>query len=171
MRTTPLLMIAFALICGCPEPRRAGSATRSRDLVASDPLIGSNVRASRQTTVCVVRNGRLERLAGAFDPQSGDTLVEGRPLRDFHAPGRSPYAAHLEWHLQDQPISFHGRDFVKNAHPLPLPPEEVRRRGEARGVPVFIDARARPQEPSILYVLLAPDCTFQGYYYFEDARS
>jgi hypothetical protein len=132
--------------------------------------VAGQASGRQQITVCVVADGRLARVAAAIDSSTLDTLVAGRPLRQMYTPGPPPYVRELEWYQRNEPISFEGRRYYKNSPPLSLSPAELRLRGEYRQVPLFTDAGADPRAPVILYALIAPDCTFQAYYYFGDSR-
>jgi hypothetical protein len=117
-----------------------------------------------------VRNGRLSLVSASIDSVTGDTLVNGRPLRQFYSPGSAPYATATAWYARDEPIRVGNRQFFKNGPPLNFSPYQLRDFGVYRGISVFVLAEESDGRPSTLFVLLAPNCTFQAYYFFDDAR-
>ncbi|HEX8359087.1 MAG TPA: hypothetical protein VF613_03145, partial [Longimicrobium sp.] len=71
------------------------------------------------------------------------------------------YAANATWFINNEPVMFQNRRFVKYGLPRVLGVNEVTRVGDFQGVPVF--AEAGQTRPDVIYVPVRPGCEFQPY--------
>ena len=113
-------------------------------------------------TACVVRNGRMEMTPAHFYPVNGDTTVNGRPFRDVY-PVTAEDAASAAWYVDDEPVPFAGRRFVKYGLPRALAPTDLVPAGTYRGVALFTSAGSDPADPDVIYLPVNPWCEFQPY--------
>jgi hypothetical protein len=116
----------------------------------------------QRPTVCVLRDGAIANVEVSIDPQTGDTLLDGRPFAEAHPAGSPPYAAASPWYINHQPVRFRGRMLMKYGLPRILAPEEVQRAGEFRGMPLFAEAGVSGI-PEVVYVMVRPGCMFHPY--------
>ena len=110
--------------------------------------------------VCVVQDGNLTELSAQYNPTAGDTTVNGQPFGTVHPMG-SQYAANATWFINNEPVMFQNRRFVKYGLPRVLGVSEVTRVGEFQGVSLF--AEAGQTRPDVVYVPVRPGCEFQPY--------
>lgn len=125
-----------------------------------------------QPWVCVVLDGVLQQVQPLVEDSSGDTLVMGLPLRRSYGGGASPYAAEQEWAVRHQPIIMGRQTLYENGLPRVFSPTDLRKYGEYRGIPVFVDAAApiKMENPPVIYTLESPDCMFQPYHFSGNTR-
>ena len=112
-----------------------------------------------QIQVCVISNGALIEVAAQRDPVSGDTAVAGQPFTA--ALPRDASAAAASWFVEDEPVVFGGRRFVKFGLPRLLSAGDVIRVGEFRGVAVFAEPGVRRTE--VIYLPTGAGCELQPY--------
>ncbi|HEX2188599.1 MAG TPA: hypothetical protein VHG51_06850, partial [Longimicrobiaceae bacterium] len=118
--------------------------------------------------VCVVEGTALREVDATYDPATGDTMAAGRPFAAAH-PAAAGYAAGATWYVDNEPVQFMNRRYVKFGLPRVVAPADVARIGEHRGVGVFADASATGA-PDVVYVPVRPGCEFQPYQYEVPAR-
>ncbi|HEV3052354.1 MAG TPA: hypothetical protein VGX50_18730 [Longimicrobium sp.] len=123
---------------------------------------GQAADAMRRTMVCVLRDGAIANVEVSIDPQTGDTLLDGRPFAEAHPVEFPPYAAASPWYINHQPLPYHGRTLMKYGLPRVLEPEEVRPAGEFRAMPLFAEAGDKGI-PAVVYVFVRPGCVFHPY--------
>ena len=116
--------------------------------------------AMQDIRICVVQDGNLTEMMGQYNPAAGDTTVNGQPFGTVHATG-AQYAANAGWYINNEPVMFQGRRFVKYGLPRVLGVNEVTRIGEHQGVSVF--AETGQTRPDVIYVPVRPGCEFQPY--------
>lgn len=148
MRASRILVLALA--AGIHSPAAAAAQQ------------GQGADAMRRTTVCVLREGAITNVEVSIDPQRGDTLLDGRPFAEAHPAGSPPYAAASPWYIDHHPLPFRGRTLMKYGLPRVFEPEELRRAGEFRGMPLFAEAGDRGV-PDVVYVFVRPGCVFHPY--------
>ena len=112
--------------------------------------------------ICVVRGGELREVTARYDVASGDTTVEGSPFAEAF-PASEGYAAGARWYVENEPIPFLDRRYIKYGLPRPAAIDSVRKVGEYRGVPVFGEV-GEPDLP-VLLLPVRPGCEFQQYQY------
>ena len=99
------------------------------------------------TRVCVVQGGALTEIE-VTDPASVQTTGE--------------YAGGAPWFINNEPITFGGRRYVKYGLPRVVGVTELGRVGDYQGVGVFGEAGGmEPRE--VIYVPVRPGCEFQPY--------
>ena len=118
------------------------------------------VEDMREIQVCVLQNGQLTNVMGMYSTARGDTTVNGQAFSTAF-PMTGEYAANATWYINNQPLTFQNRRFVKYGLPRVLGVNEVTRVGEFQGVPIF--AEAGQTRPDVVYVLVRPGCEFQPY--------
>ena len=118
----------------------------------------------QDVNVCVVQNGQLTTVMGQYNPASGDTTVNGTPFATAY-PTNDAYAANATWYINNEPITFNGRRYVKYGLPRVLSTTEVTSVGTNSGVGVFAESSANAQRPDVIYVPVRPGCEFQPYQY------
>ena len=110
--------------------------------------------------VCVVQDGNLTTVSAQYNPTAGDTTVNGQPFATAHPTG-AQYAANATWFINNEPVTFQNRRFVKYGLPRVLGVNEVTRVGEFQGVSLF--AETGQTRPDVVYVPVRPGCEFQPY--------
>ncbi len=114
----------------------------------------------QQIQVCVVQDGGVASVMAMYNPAAGDTTVNGQPFATAY-PAGAQYAANATWFINNEPVTFQGRRFVKYGLPRVLGVSEVTRVGDFGGVPVF--AEAGQTRPDVVYLPVRPGCEFQPY--------
>ena len=118
------------------------------------------VTADSNIQVCVLQDGNLTNVTAQYNTARGDTMVNGQPFATAFPTG-GQYAANASWYINNEPVMFQNRRFVKYGLPRVLGVNEVTRVGEFQGVPVF--AETGQTRPEVVYVLVRPGCEFQPY--------
>jgi len=77
-------------------------------------------------------------------------------------PTTGAYAANATWFINNEPITFNNRRYVKYGLPRVLGVSEVTRGGDYQGVGVFTEAGATGA-PEVIYLPVRPGCEFQPY--------
>jgi hypothetical protein len=109
--------------------------------------------------VCVVQDGNLMNVNAQYS-SAGDTTVNGQPFASAHPMG-AQYAGNATWYINNEPVMFQNRRFVKYGLPRVLGVNEVTRVGEFQGVSLF--AEMGQTRPDVVYVPVRPGCEFQPY--------
>jgi hypothetical protein len=112
-------------------------------------------------TVCVVRNGVLTDVPVSYDRATGDSLYEGRRLREAF-PIDSSFAASAAWYRRHENFSYNGRPYWAVGLPRAMRPGELVVRGKSRGLMVFVTP-GTPRRVNMLYLAVRPTCEFQQY--------
>ncbi len=136
-----------------PAPAPAPAAGTPPGMTISDP---HDLRA------CVVQNGRMAVVGWEYNPATGDSTVNGRPLREVY-PVTAEYAAVARWYAMNEPITFAGRRYIKYGMPRQLGSEEVVPVGSYQGVPVFAEPGDAVQPREVIFLPTMPGCHFQPY--------
>ncbi len=110
--------------------------------------------ATREVRVCEVVDGEAREITRMATP-ADDTVYGGGPAT---GPG---YATSAAWFIDNEPITFHGRRYVKYGVPRVLAINEVSRAGEYRGVSAFWETETMSE--LVIYVPVRPGCEFQPY--------
>ncbi len=105
-------------------------------------------------SVCVLQNGQLTTVTAQYNPATGDTT--GVPTVT------DGYAANASWFINNEPITFNNRRYVKYGLPRVLGVTEVTSIGNFQGVPVFAEAGATGA-PDVIYIPVRTGCEFQPY--------
>ncbi len=115
----------------------------------------------QEIQVCVLQqDGSLANVPAMYNPTAGDTTVNGQPFATAY-PMNAMYAANATWFINNEPVMFQNRRFVKYGLPRVLGVNEVTRVGDFQGVPVF--AEAGQTRPDVIYVPVRSGCEFQPY--------
>lgn len=118
-------------------------------------------------------NVRLAYVTGIVD-SGGDTLLLPDRRRFSEAVNRyypaNRYAAGHSFVINNDPITFASRRFIKFGLPRIIEPLDLRHIGSYRSVPVFA-AVGTQEQPDVLYVPLRPGCEFQPYQYEVPTRT
>ncbi|HEU4558939.1 MAG TPA: hypothetical protein VFS20_13860 [Longimicrobium sp.] len=114
-----------------------------------------------QASLCVLQNGQLAIVQFDYNPSTGDSTVNGRPLREVY-PVTAEYAAVARWYAMNEPITFAGRRYVKYGLPQVLGSSDVVRVGNVQGVSVFAEPYADAR-PYVIYLPVEVGCIFQSY--------
>ena len=127
----------------------------------------------REIRVCILQGGELQTVSATYRPASGDTVAmrggRERAFADAYPVGRE-YAARTGWFMNNRPVSFMDRSYVRVGLTRIIPSEELIRIGEYQGIPLFGEARTGAP-PDVLYVPVRPGCEFQPYGLEETVRS
>jgi hypothetical protein len=106
-----------------------------------------------QVTVCTVQNGQLSNVTATYNSSTGDTT--GLPMAE-------PYASSAPWYVNNDVVTFNGKQYVKYGLPRVLGTSDVSSVGTYEGVPVFAEPSAvAPQQ--VIYVPVGSRCEFQPY--------
>lgn len=119
----------------------------------------------RQITVCVVEGTQLRNVQATFNPATGDTMVmmdgQQRPFGQAF-PATTGYAAGEAFYINNEPITFQGRRYVRFGLPRVIGAQEVNRIGEYRGIQVFAETGATGA-PQVIYLPVRTGCEFAVY--------
>jgi hypothetical protein len=144
------VVLAFSAIL--LTSRAAGAQTAPGAAVASDSV-----------EICVIVDGQLREIAAVYDAESGDTVVDGRPLAEAHPIERAPYLAGADWYAHNEMVEFEHRRYVRYGTPRVVRPAPLTRVGEFRDIPLFAESRSAAYR--VVYALVDPGCTFQPFWY------
>ena len=111
--------------------------------------------------VCVIRDTVMALVGVIYDPATGDSTYRGQRFGDAF-PVTSSFAQNADWYVNNEPVTYKGRRYVKHGLPRALGYRDVVHDGEFLGVPVFA---APPGPPTgVIYLPVKPGCEFQPYY-------
>ena len=127
---------------------------------APAPIAPPAAPQMQQIQVCVIQDGNLASVAAMYNPAAGDTTVNGQPFATAYPTG-AQYGANATWYINNEPVTFQNRRFVRYGLPRVLGVNEVTRVGDFQGVPIF--AEAGQTRPDVVYVPVRPGCEFQPY--------
>ncbi|HEX8696764.1 MAG TPA: hypothetical protein VF746_30375 [Longimicrobium sp.] len=127
------------------------------------PAPAPRAAESQPISICVLRDGGLARIDVTYRPETGDTLVNGRPFSEAYPVTAPPYAAGADWFVRHEPVAINGRLLAKYGLARVLYPEEVKRVGEYRGIAVFAETGATGPGYDVVYLMVRPGCEFQPY--------
>jgi hypothetical protein len=120
------------------------------------------VTHSPTVRICVVEGGALTEVEARYNQNTGDTTtMDGRRFGEAYPTG-AQYAASAPWYINNEPVTFNGRRYVKYGLPRVLGTTEITRAGELQGVPVFAETGGATP-PEVIYVPVRPGCEFQPY--------
>ena len=111
----------------------------------------------RVVRLCLFRGGEL---------REESHVVDATRLDSVYARTRDPgpgYAAGERWYIDNGPIQFGRRRFVKYGLPRVMTMGELRRLGAYRGIGVYTEVAESVDDPLVLYVPVRPGCEFQVY--------
>jgi hypothetical protein len=112
---------------------------------------------------CVVQNGQLADVTVQYNPATGDSLYNGTRVSAAFPVTDGSYAASLPWFIDNQPVTFGARRYVKYGLPRILGTAEVSNVGTVQGVSVFAETGADARRPEVIYLPTRPGCEFQPY--------
>ncbi|HEX6913387.1 MAG TPA: hypothetical protein VF142_23480 [Longimicrobium sp.] len=145
----------------------AGAPVASGGLACAPPppvtprvVLPPPVPGTTTVRICMVQDGWPREITAQVDPVTNDTTYDGQALSAaFPA---DAYAGSRAFYVEDHPVTFNGRRYVKYGTPRVLAPGDVTRAGEFMGVPVLVQAGATGT-PEVLYVPVRAECEFQPY--------
>jgi hypothetical protein len=141
---------AGALACAPPPPPVR--------LVAEPP---PPPPALEEVRMCVVHEGRVLEVTALRDPATGATTYQGQSFAAAF-PEVGQYAADHAFFVDDVPVQYGGRRYVRFGTPRVLMPTDVVNVGEFQGVPVFAETDAT-RAAEIVYLPVRAGCEFQPY--------
>jgi hypothetical protein len=150
MRRRAFAVLITAFVAGVHLPSNAAA----QQAQAAD--------AMHRATICVLRDGAIANVEVAIDPQTGDTLLDGRPFAEAHPVEFPPYAAATTWYINHGRVEYHGRTLMKHSLPLVFAPDQLQHAGEFQGMPLFAEAGVSGI-PDVVFVFVRPGCVFQAY--------
>lgn len=129
------------------------------------PRVAPVAPAMQPIQVCVLEGQQLRNVDAMFNPSTGDTMVmqagQQQPFgRAF--PATRGYAAGQTFFINNEPVMFGGRRFVKFGLSRVIGAQELARVGETTGVQVFAEAGAAAPYDAI-YLPVRTGCEFQPY--------
>jgi hypothetical protein len=130
------------------------------------PLVeGPSVAPPIEVSLCLLVDGDIARVAAQVDPGTGDTTIAGQPWKEAEVVRTAPYAAAKEWFVRGEMMPVPGRREPLEMYGLArvLPPGWLRRFGEYRGVPLFVEDGWKGTVPDVVYLFARPGCEFQPY--------
>jgi hypothetical protein len=112
----------------------------------------------------VIENGEMREVPITYDPATGDSLHEGRPLREAF-PLTQEYGRSAGWYVNNEYLRFRGRVYWKFGLPRELKTSDVVPVGRSgQGLSVFAEGRySRDAVIEFVYVPDSPGCQFQPY--------
>jgi hypothetical protein len=110
--------------------------------------------------VCFLWEGRPREIPVWYTPATGDTIVDGRPFREWF-PDPGPYAGTRRWFIDAEPITLDGRRYTPHGARWIFGVDHLRPAGVFDGVVLFAGADV-PGTPDVLYVPVS-GCEFQPY--------
>jgi hypothetical protein len=118
--------------------------------------------AERAITVCVVQDQMLTTVNAMYNPTTGDTTVMGRRFSEAHPATAPTYVAGSTWYVNNEPIMYNGRRYVKFGLPRTIGTTDVMRSGAYQGTNVFVET-GTTGTPTVIYLPVQPGCVFQPY--------
>lgn len=114
--------------------------------------------------VCILRGGEIAMVPATYRPALGDTVVDGVPWRQAYPAAYPPYAAGAPWYVAHEMMPIPDRPALeKYGTTRVLAPAELKRYGEYRGLPLFVEAGFNGDVVEVVYVFVRPGCEFQPY--------
>ncbi|HEU4457247.1 MAG TPA: hypothetical protein VFR81_29530 [Longimicrobium sp.] len=169
MRVSPIprlgCLAAALSILACGKPAAPADVPAPAPSPAPLPVETAAPPAGQPVEICVLKDGEIATVAGTYFPETGDTLVEGRPWREA-LPADSPYVAGAGWYVTGEMLPIPGREYPLEKYGLSriLAPGELQRYGTShRGAPLFVEAGDTSEVADIVYVFVRPGCEFQTY--------
>lgn len=131
---------------------------------AMDPPPSTVVPAAprlQDVRYCVVQNGQLASVTVQYNAATGDTTYNGTGVGQAFPP--TGYAGGETWFVNNEPVTFNGRRYVRYGLPRVLRADDVKNVGTVHGVSVFAEPRADARRPEVVYLPTRPGCEFQPY--------
>lgn len=150
MNRTRLFIVLFsALVIG-------GCASAGRSVASQGEEVVS---------LCILRDGAIATVSATYRPETGDTVVDGRPWKEVYPTISPPYAERVSWYLANEPIPIPGRRYSLAKYGITriLAPNELKRYGEYRGLPLFVEAEDNSRIADVVYLFVRPGCVFHPY--------
>ena len=127
---------------------------------ASGQERGGEASAMREVRVCEVVDGELRETTRMVAPGAETTYSHAPPPPGLEF-DYAAYAANKGWYINNEPITFNGRRYVKYGLPRVLGVTEVARAGAYEGVSVF--SKGGSMRADVIYIPVRPGCEFQPY--------
>jgi len=118
--------------------------------------------ATRTIMVCVVEGQTLRNVEATFHPTSGDTTISGRRFSEAYPAMAPTYVAGSTWYVNNEPIMFNGKRYVKFGLPRVIGTTDVMSTGTYQGTSVFVET-GTTGTPTVIYLPVRPGCEFQPY--------
>jgi len=122
--------------------------------------------------VCVVDSAKLKEVRVTYDPERGDTLMNGVPFNKAYPYTSPPYAGHTDWYRSNSRVTMtNGATYEKYGLPLVLDVIDLKPIGVVNGIPVFADPMYESGTPDRIYFPIRPGCEFQPYNLVSEGSS
>lgn len=157
----PRCLAAVVVLVACA--RTPAPATEPPVPAPTPAPVPPAATAERPVSLCVLRNGQVGTVTATYRPQTGDTLVGGRPWRELYPADSPPYAAGVDWFFNDEMMMMTEGRRAKYGTARIIEPQELKRYGEYGGVPLFVEADFPGGVADVVYVFVRPGCEFQPY--------
>ncbi len=118
--------------------------------------------ATRAISVCVVEGQMLRNVEATYHPTSGDTTIAGRRFSEAYPAMAPTYVAGSTWFVNNDPIMYNGRRYVKFGLPRVIGVNDVMNSGAYQGTNVFVEI-GTTGTPTVIYLPVRPGCEFQPY--------
>lgn len=121
--------------------------------------------SGQPVALCILRDGNVATIEGTYRPERGDTVIGGRPWRQALPAAFPPYAEGVDWYVKGEMVVSPGRELPLERYGLTrvFAPADVKRLGEYRGLPLFVDAAYEGGIAEVVYLFVRPGCEFQPY--------
>jgi hypothetical protein len=155
---TPRLVAGLRLAAGRPRP--------APPVVVAPPPPPPPLPVEERIRVCVLVDDLPRIVDATIQPATGDTVVvvngERRPFGAVYPGDPSRLAAGAPFFLDNEPITFMNRRYVRFGVARLLGPGDINRAGEYRGYTVFAEPGAGAP-PAVVYLPVRPNCEYQPY--------
>ncbi|HLL84197.1 MAG TPA: hypothetical protein VK420_16155 [Longimicrobium sp.] len=156
------VLLALAL-AGCTS--RPGTPVPLRPEPAPARIQETPARGGQPVALCILRDGEVAAIEGTYRPERGDTVIGERPWREALPAASPPYAEAVDWYVRGEMVVSPGRELALERYGLTriLGPTEIKRFGEYRGLPLFVEALHEGPIADVVYLFVRPGCEFQPY--------
>jgi len=160
---TPRLVVGLKLVLGdlLPAPVMVTPPPPPMEVPPPPPPPAPPTVTTTNIRVCVVQNGALTEVEAMYNTATGDTMTTTGQRFSEAYPAGAQYAGGATWYVNNEPVTFNGRRYVKYGLPRVLGTTEVGRAGEYQGVSVFSEGGSMSAD--VIYIPVRPGCEFQPY--------
>jgi hypothetical protein len=160
----PRFLLVAVVVAACAR-RPDAPVQRPRAEPAPPQAQAEPARSGQPVALCILRDGNVATIEGTYRPELGDTVIGGRPWREALPAASPPYAEGVDWYVKGDMVVSPGRELPLERYGLTriLGPAEVKRFGEYRGLPLFVEALHEGPIADVVYLFVRPGCEFQPY--------
>lgn len=116
---------------------------------------------------CIIDGGVLKKIEIDYNSVDGERtiMVNGvkKKFHDVYPPEGKEYAAKNKWYINNDPVSFKGKKFIKYGLPRILATDEIIRAGDIGNVGIYTEASVVVEEAEVIYIPVRAGCEFQPY--------